>query len=70
LFPHSCGRNFKVLNENLENMPVSKKESARKKLSIKIEKQPRSALGTFVPTDKSWDQYCEQIGSSRRVVNL
>ena len=42
---------------------------ARKILSLKPEDQPRSAVGTFVPTDKNWDTYCKDIGSSRQVIN-
>lgn len=42
---------------------------AREILSLKPEDQPRSAVGTFVPTDKTWDTYCKDIGSSRRVIN-
>ena len=42
---------------------------ARENLSLKPALQARNAVGTFVPTDKSWDDYCEEIGSSRRVVN-
>lgn len=38
---------------------------ARKKLTIR----ERDATGTFVPMDKSWSDYCKEIGSSKRVVN-
>lgn len=42
---------------------------AREKLSQKADSQPRNTVGTFVPTDKNWNLYCEEVGSSRQVVN-
>lgn len=39
---------------------------AREKLN---EGRKRTASGTFVPMDKSWAEYCADIGSSKRVVN-
>jgi len=43
--------------------------AARKILSLSPEEQPRSPDGTFVPTDKNWTTYCEDINSSRQVIN-
>jgi len=30
----------------------------------RLAKQERSAVGTFVPMDKTWSDYCQDIGSS------
>jgi len=43
--------------------------NARKILSVKPEERERTSTGTFVPVDKNWTTYCEDIESSRRVVN-
>lgn len=42
---------------------------AREILALYANGQPRSAVGTFVPADKSWTTYCQEIGSSRQVIN-
>jgi N6-adenosine-specific RNA methylase IME4 len=42
---------------------------ARKALSVIPKDRERTTSGTFVPVDKTWDNYCEEIGSERRVVN-
>lgn len=52
---------WKNLNEEL----AQELWIARKKLSI--EGRPKKT-GTFVPV-YSWDQYCNEIGSSKRVIN-
>lgn len=38
---------------------------AREKLSAR----ERTATGTFVPMDKSWNQYCQDIGIEKRTAN-
>jgi len=43
---------------------------ARKKLSQKAALRPRDTSGTFIPVDKNWTTYCEDIGHSRQVVNV
>jgi len=42
---------------------------AREVLRLTASTQPRSSVGTFVPADKTWSDYCREIGSSRQVVD-
>jgi N6-adenosine-specific RNA methylase IME4 len=42
---------------------------AREILSQKAAFQQRQSDGTFVPADKTWSDYCKEIGYFRRVVN-
>jgi hypothetical protein len=42
---------------------------ARETLSQNAASQPRNTAGTFVPTDKTWDDYCEEIGIEKRTAN-
>lgn len=42
---------------------------ARAVLATKPEERARATSGTFVPLDKTWSNYCKDIGSSRQVVN-
>jgi len=42
---------------------------ARELLSVNASQRERLPSGTFVPVDKTWDTYCQEIGSSRRVIN-
>jgi len=42
---------------------------AREKLSVEPETRKRETSGTFVPVDKTWSDYCFEIGSERRIVN-
>lgn len=42
---------------------------AREILSVKPALRPRQSIGTFVPTDKNWKTYCQDIGTVKRTVN-
>ena len=42
---------------------------AREKLSVRAEERNRDATGSFVPVDKTWDNFCQDIGIPRRTVN-
>ena len=42
---------------------------AREVLSVKPSERNRDTSGTFVPADKTWSQYCEDIGIERRTAN-
>ena len=55
--------------KNLTTEIIQELLIAREILSLKPSGQPRSTVGTFVPTDKNWTTYCQDIGSSRRVIN-
>lgn len=62
-------KRFVYKAKNLKEEILKELSIARKILSLKVSEQPRSSVGTFIPTDKNWDTYCEDIGSSRQVVN-
>jgi|TARA_R100000501_G_C2607462_1_gene102825 site-specific DNA-cytosine methylase len=51
--------------KNLTTDIISELYVAREKLS----EQERSSVGTFVPMDKTWSNYCVDIDTSRQVVN-
>ena len=42
---------------------------AREKLSVSWEEKQRTSSGTFVPLDKTWDSYCDDIGIEKRTAN-
>lgn len=42
---------------------------AREILSLDSSKQPRQADGTFVPTDNTWEKYCQEIDIEKRTAN-
>jgi len=42
---------------------------AREVLSLDAKSQPRTTDGTFVPTDKTWQNYCDDIEIDKRTAN-
>jgi len=52
--------------KSLTEEVASELYNAREMLS---KERKRTTTGTFVPMDKTWSEYCEEIGSSKQVVN-